>query len=136
METLNAAEEDWELLKTFFPPRWRELAVETGALKGLRQDKSEEEYLRVLLMHLGCGFSLRDTVARAKQAGMAKLSDVALLKRVRKGKDWLHALCQGLFAEHQGKASVADAPPLRLLDSTIVKEPGQTGSQWRIHYSL
>ena len=33
-------EEDWEVLKTFLPPDWRELAQETGALKGLRKEKS------------------------------------------------------------------------------------------------
>jgi len=136
MENLNAAEEDWELLKTFFPARWQELAAETTALKGLRQDKSAEKYLRVLLMHLGCGFSLRETVARAKQADLADLSDVALLKRVRKSKDWLQALCQALFAEQQSGPVLGSAPSFRLMDSTLVKEPGQTGSQWRIHYSL
>jgi hypothetical protein len=136
MDNLNAAEEDWELLKTFFPTRWRELATETAALKGLRQDKSEEEYLRVLLMHLGCGLSLRETAARAKQANLADLSDVALLKRVRKSKDWLLALCQALFRESASRPAVESIPMLRLIDSTLVKEPGPTGSQWRIHYSL
>jgi hypothetical protein len=29
--------------------------------------------LRVLLMHLGCGFSLRETIVRAKQAHLADL---------------------------------------------------------------
>ncbi len=136
MPKLNAAEEDWELLKTFFPAGWRELAVESGALKGLRQDKSQEEYLRVLLMHLGCGFSLRETVTRAKEAGLADLSDVALMKRVRKSKAWLQGLCQALFAEQQTQSVAEAMVGLRLVDSTIVKEPGPTGSQWRIHYSL
>ena len=26
--------------------------------------------------------------------------------------------------------------PVRLVDATVVKEPGKTGSQWRIHYSI
>jgi hypothetical protein len=136
MQKPNAAEEDWELLTTFFPARWAELAEETAALKGLRQDKSPERYLRVLLLHLGCGFSLRETVTRAKQADLADLSDVALLKRLRKSKDWLHALCSALFAEQQRGPAQARTPAFRLLDSTVVKEPGQTGSQWRVHYSL
>src|SRR5713101_6511098 len=67
MATVNAAQEDWNVLVSFFPSNWKQLAQETQALKGLRQDKSEENYLRVLLLHLGCGFSLRETVARAKQ---------------------------------------------------------------------
>src|SRR5690349_18080893 len=30
----------------------------------------------------------------------------------------------------------AAAPALRLVDSTLVQEPGQTGSLWRLHYSF
>ena len=42
-------DEDWAVLTSFLPERWRELASETGALKGLRKDKSVESVLRVLL---------------------------------------------------------------------------------------
>lgn len=136
METINAADEDWDLLLSFFPSNWKELAKTSGALKGLRQDKSEENCLRVLLLHLGCGFSMRETVVRAKQARLAELSDVALLKRLRKSKGWLYQLCCALFAERGIPAVTEAGPQLRLMDSTLVKEPGQTGSHWRIHYSL
>lgn len=136
MDKPNAAEEDWELLKSFFPAGWEEEAEKSGALKGLRQDKSAENYLRVVLMHVGCGLSLRETVTRAEKAHLADLSDVALLKRLRKSKPWLRRLCEALFAEQPGRPEMAQTPSLRLVDSTVVKEPGQTGSQWRIHYSL
>ena len=133
MRTLNAVDEDWGLLISFFPPAWQNLARKTGALKGLRQDKSEEKFLRVLLMHLGCGFSLRETVVRAREAHLADLSDVALLKRLRKSKGWLHELCCQLFAERGIQDPEGRITGLRLMDATVVKEPGQTGSQWRIH---
>ena len=77
-DTPNALAEDWELLMSFFPADWRKQAQTCGALKGLRQDKSVESYLRVLLLHWGGGFSLRETIVRAQQAGLADLSDVAL----------------------------------------------------------
>ncbi len=83
-------DEDWELLVSFLPSEWRELAADSGALKGLRKDKSVDNLLRTLLIHLGCGHSLRETVVRARQANLADLSDVALLKRLRKSKDWLY----------------------------------------------
>lgn len=134
-ETRNALAEDWELLMSFFPRDWRQQAQSSGALKGLRQDKSAEEYLRVLLLHLGCGFSLRETAVRAQQAGLADLSDVALLKRLRKSKAWLQQLCCSLFAERRGTPEWR-ARQWRLLDGSLVSEPGKTGSQWRIHYSL
>jgi hypothetical protein len=132
----NALAEDWELLVSFFPAHWREQAESSGALKGLRQDKSAESYLRVLLLHLGCGFSLRETIVRARQAGLADLSDVALLKRLRKSKAWLQQLCCSLFAARRGASAVAGERPWRLLDGSLVSEPGKTGSQWRVHYSL
>ncbi len=47
-------DEDWDLLVSFFPPEWEALALESGALKGLRKDKSAETLLRVLLLHPGC----------------------------------------------------------------------------------
>jgi len=136
MTTANAANEDWKLLLSFFPPNWKELGQVTDALKGLRQDKSEENYMRTLLLHLGCGFSMRETVVRARQAKIAELSDVALLKRLRKSKDWLYRLCCALFEERGLIAESKSLSTLRLIDATVVKEPGKTGSQWRIHFSL
>jgi hypothetical protein len=132
----NALAEDWELLMSFFPSDWKEQAEASGALRGLRQDKSAESYLRVLLMHLGCGFSLRETIVRAKQAQLADLSDVALLKRLRKSKPWLHQLCCSLFAERALSGPSCGPPSWRLIDASLVSEPGKTGSQWRVHYSL
>ena len=132
----NALAEDWELLMSFFPTDWRRQAETSGALRGLRQDKSEEGYLRVLLMHLACGFSLRETVVRAKNAQLADLSDVALLKRLRKSKIWLRQLCCSLFAERALSSPPSGPSNLRLIDASLVSEPGKTGSQWRVHYSL
>jgi hypothetical protein len=136
MPTLNAADEDWKLLLSFLPRDWKQLAQTTCAMKGLRQDKSEENCLRVLLMHLGCGLSMRETVVRAQEANLADLSDVALLKRLRKSQEWLYELCRALFEERGLQPKVPSSHSLRLIDATEVKEPGKTGSLWRIHYSL
>jgi hypothetical protein len=132
----NAADEDWELLTSFFPAEWRRLAKTTGALKGLRQDKGEENYLRVLMLHFGCGLSMRETVTRAKEADLAEISSVALFKRLRKSREWLYELCRALFEERGIRPTITTKHNLRLVDATIIKEPGPTGAQWRIHYSL
>jgi hypothetical protein len=107
-----------------------------GALKGLRQDKGEENYLRVLMLHFGCGLSMRETATRAKEAGLADISPVALFKRLRKSREWLYELCRALFEERGVRPTVGMKHNLRLVDATIIKEPGPTGAQWRIHYSL
>lgn len=128
--------EDWEVLVSFFPKDWREQAVRTCVLKGLRKNKSEEDLLRTLLIHLAGGYSLRETALRARQAKLADMSDVALLKRLRKCKDWLAALCASMFQDHGLPLTSANGFQVRLFDATNVTEPGKTGSLWRIHYSV
>ena len=74
---------------------------------------------------------------QAELAHGANISDVALLKRLRNSKEWLRRLCVGLLRETEAP-SAADRSRrrLRVIDGTVVKEPGKTGSQWRILYSL
>ncbi len=131
-------DENWDVLLSAFPSGWRQLARETGAIKHeLKEFRSESDLLRVLLMHVGKGYSLRETAVIAKAAGLADVSDVALLKRLRRSEIWLLRLCQTLLLE-----TGISTPPincgmrLRLVDGSIIKEPGKTGSQWRLHFSF
>lgn len=128
--------EDWRTLLSFFPDDWRMLASAMEVSKGLRKDKDIEKYFRTLLLHIGCGYSLRETVVRARLAGLADISDVALLGRLRKAKDWLHAMCLAMFYERGISLDEKSDFNVRLFDATNVKEPGKTGSLWRIHYSV
>ncbi len=128
--------EDWSLLVSFLPGNWRDLAAATGALKGLRKDKSAESLLRVLLVLLGCGHSLQETAVRARKAQLAELAAVALWHRLRKSQAWLRALCVELFRERGVELSAGASFQVRAIDATTVKEPGKTGSLWRLHYSV
>jgi hypothetical protein len=130
-------EEDWKVLVSLLPADWREKAKETEALKGLRKNKSEENLLRTLFIHIAQGLSLRETAVRAREAQLADMSDVALLKRLRKCSKWLAELNKSLFDEIGVHFDPSDKRfEIRIFDSTTVKEPGKTGSLWRIHYSL
>ncbi len=124
------------MLVSFLPDNWQDLATETGALKGLRKNKSAENLLRVLLLHLGCGHSLLETAVRARQEGLAELSSVALWNRLRKSQAWLRSLCLELFRERGLELSETGGLQVRALDATTVKEPGKTGALWRVHYSV
>ncbi len=133
----NAAQENWQTLLSLFPPHWRERAGESGAVERRRGFSSTEALLRTLLLHIANGFSLRETVVQAKLAHLANVSDVALLKRLRNSEEWLRRLCVDLLQENGiALATQAGLRRLRIVDGTIVKEPGKTGSQWRILYSL
>jgi len=134
---MPAMQEDWAILRTMFPQDWLRIGRDSGAVTRLRGFDSLDDLLRTLLMHVGCGWSLRETAVRAKLAGIADVSDVTLLNRLRQSTEWLRRLCQQLWTE----AGVELDPPLtewpiRVLDATVVREPGKTGSQWRIHYSM
>ena len=129
-------DEDWEALSSSLPSDWREQAAAQGALKGLRKDKSPDALLRTLLMHLGCGHSLRETAARARQAGIADVSVVALFKRLRKSKEWLRALSVGMYRERGVELGASEGFQVRAFDGSVVSEPGRTGSLWRVHYGL
>lgn len=133
----NASEENWEILQTLFPSNWQGLAQATSASTRLRGFKAIEDVLRILLLHVGKGYSLRETVALAKVAGIADISDVALLKRLRNSEQWLRELCLGLLKKGKFRVpKTAHNFSIRLVDGTVVKEPGKTGSLWRLLYSF
>jgi hypothetical protein len=137
MTDQTLADENWDYVLTLLPADWQELAKTSGGVRRLRGAASLSSLLRTLLLHIAHGCSLRTTSVVAKAAGWATMSDVALLKKLRLCERWLCALCAGLLKE-----SRLSLPPahrglrMRLVDSTIIKEPGDTGSQWRVLYSL
>jgi hypothetical protein len=89
------------------------------------------------MLHVARGYSLRETVLRAKLAHWADISDVALLKRLRNSEEWLRCLCIELLQENVAyRLGDSFSRTIRIVDGTIVREPGETGSQWRILYSI
>jgi Transposase DDE domain len=134
---MAAIREDWQVLVGLFPAGWEELGRSTGAVTRLRGFESLSDLFRTLLLHVGRGWSLRETAVQAKLAGIADVSDVTLLNRLRQSEDWLRQLCQQLWKDNGVSLEPAlKGQPVRLVDATVVKEPGQTGGQWRIHYSI
>jgi hypothetical protein len=136
MENWSILDENWRILTELLPPGWQEQAGVCGAVERVRRFVSEDSLLRTLLLHIARGYSLRETVVRARNAGIAAVSDVALLKRVRKSEQWLKCLCLSLLRDSGVVVPDSGGINLRVVDATVVKEPGKTGSQWRIHYSL
>src|SRR5438270_1109321 len=134
---MDINENNWRVLTALLPRGWQQMALRYGAVERLRGFSSPEVLLRTLMLHVAQGYSLRETVVRAKMADWADVSDVALLKRLRNSEEWLRALCIDLFRENGVcRPDKAISAPIRVVDGTIVREPGKTGSQWRILYSL
>lgn len=131
--------EDWDVVTAMLPAQWQAKAVELGAVRRLRGFSSVEAMLRVLLIHLADGCSLRETVARARAGDLADVSDVALLKRLRGCGPWFQWMAQELAASMSllmGSDTLLAGRRVRLVDGSSVCEPGATGSTWRLHYAL
>jgi hypothetical protein len=98
-----------------------------------------ELWLRLILMHVSGGLSLKQTAIRARELGLAKVSDVALFKRLRNAQKWLETLTRYLLVQQQKRLGRFKWPyPLRLraIDATTIEEPGSTGTDLRLHYSI
>lgn len=135
----SIVDEEWAILAGLLPEGWRDLARASGAIRRARGITDPEVLLRVLLLHVGSGLSLRSAAARASELGLASLSDVALLKRLRTSEAWLRTLAARMF-EQTRFGLRADAFPTgrrcRVFDATTVEEPGATGTDWRVHFGL
>jgi len=126
---------DWDIVKRMLPEDWEESARQCGALRRTRNIASAEVLLRLILLHVAGGLSLRQTVVRARALGWACLSDVALLKRLRGAANWLEVLCAGLWGHWSWpEAAVQSGRRWRIVDATTVEEPDATTCNWRVHY--
>ena len=136
----TALDEEWGVVRDLLlPPGWQELARSTGAFQRARGIGDPESLLRVLLLHVGGGLSLRQTVARAAELGLGSISDVALLKRLRAAEPWLRELAQAMLRHHRSRVALSarwKRHRVRVVDATTVEEPGATGTTWRVHFSL
>ncbi len=106
-----------------------------GPFSGRRAVGCATDLLRLILAYCLGGMGLRTTSAWASSVGLAELSSVALLKRLRKCRGWMEYLAGALLG--------ADVPPaaeghrIRLLDGTTVPKAGKEAKQnnglWRLH---
>jgi hypothetical protein len=127
--------EDWQVICQFVPAGWEAAARRLGALRRARGVPDAAALLRTLLTHLADGCSLRETAARAAQAGWCSVSAVALFKRLRAAEHWLRWLAEGLWRRREPTIRTAGYRA-RAVDATAVQEPGSTGTDWRVHYAL
>jgi hypothetical protein len=133
-------EDQWEIIRHLMPADLDEHARRHGAMRRKRgQITTADQLLQVLLMHIGGGLSLEQTVARARQRGLAELNAMALHKRLCSAGGWFAALTRHVLdgmLPYVNQSSLIPGHRVRLLDATTISEPGSTGTDWRIHYSL
>ncbi len=124
---------EWELVKGLLPGGWQDQAKPLGAVRRLRGVDSVEALLRILLVHLADGCSLKETSLRVCQSGMGMISAVGIFKRLRTAGPWLAWMARGLWGQ---KRAVATRRHCVAVDATTVCEHGQTGSVYRVHWCV
>src|SRR4051812_7880670 len=91
--------------------------------------------LRLVLAYCLRQGGLRSTACWASAVGLADISNVALLNRLRGCGDWLAVLVGSLLAAAQAPASRGRL--VRLIDATAVPKPGAAARRgngvWRVH---
>lgn len=134
MKPTEIIEYQWPYLMSFLAvdEPLDESAKRYGALTRKRRIDSADTLLRLAMVYGFCGLSLRQTAAWAEASDVASLSDVALLKRLRKSSDWLGHLVTTKLASRGGLVSKY---PLRLqlVDASNVSAPGDSSRDWKIH---
>lgn len=131
--------QNWNDLKLFLPKGWTSKAKNTNAFTRKRGFKSVPVLLRTLLIHLLNGCSLKETVARAEQGGICKVSHVALSKRLKNSREWFNWMSLQL-TKYSGLPLKAPTwtqdYTVKTLDASVISEPGSTGTDYRLHYSM
>jgi hypothetical protein len=131
---VRPVEQDWPFFLSLLPADWETLAHTTGAFQRKRGVPDASAFLRLIFAYAYCGLSLRLTVFWAALKGIADLSEVALLKRLRRARPWLGQLLAAKLA--QNARLPGRWPPglrIRLVDATSASRPGSTGTDWRVH---
>jgi Transposase DDE domain len=110
-------------------------ARRSGALVRRRGIRSAEGLLRLALAYGPGRLSLRSAAAWAAVAGLAALSDTALMNRLRRAAAWLGEVAGALLHRRLGAPSTPGPLPgrrLRIADASTIVAPGGAPA-WRLH---
>lgn len=129
-------QDEWRIIRHMLPPGWEEASRSTGAFRRSRYMTEPATVLRLLMLHAVLDGGLRETVALARAGGIADVSQVALLKRLRTSGDWMSWIARALCEQQRGDICARTPLRLRAVDSTSISGPASTGTDWRVHYSI
>lgn len=137
-ESLTTQDWDWTIAKLGGAELISSTARQSKAFVRAREVKSAIDLLRLTLAYCLGHVGLRSTAAWAEATGVASLSDVALLGRLRNTGDWLSQLIGRLLEKVCPQA--ARGRVIRILDGTSFGKAGceakRSNSLWRIHASF
>lgn len=135
METQNYVNNDWPYVLSLMPKGLESLCSSKLAMTRRREISNAKDYLRLCMAYSICDMSLRQTAAWASAIGLAELSDVAVLNRLRAAPAWLGSVVAAWLYQ-RGLSRGESSHKVHVLDATTVSKPGSTGTDWRVHLRM
>jgi hypothetical protein len=127
-----ASDDDWDQLRAMLPVDLDALASQCKAIIRRRKIKSGSVLLRLILIYVLCSLSLRDAASWAARAFGLMLTDEALGYRFAKATPFVQQIVVTILGARLHERPTAGVA-LRLLDATVLSEPGSAGTDWRVH---
>jgi hypothetical protein len=135
MENQRYVEEEWPYILSLMPRNLEELCGSKLAMTRRREIANASDYLRLCMAYSICDMSLRQTAAWATAIGLADLSDVAVLKRLRTASGWLGSVIAEWLYE-RGLTTGTPGRKVCIVDATTVSKPGSMGTDYRLHMRM
>lgn len=127
---------EWDALRLLLPSPadLDRSAREYGAFTYPRGVRTADALLRLCLMYGYSQLSLRTVAAYASGNGIAKISDVALLGRLKNAHRWLsHILGNIIGSSRHDQLTSKNLNRLILVDGSSISKPGSKGTDFRLH---
>ena len=135
MDTKRYVDEEWPYVLSLMPDNLEALCFSKLAISRRREITNARDYLRLCMAYSVCDMSLRQTAAWATATGLAEISDVAVLKRLRAAHAWLGAvIAEWLY--QRGLPQEAPVRTVSVVDATTVSSPGSDRADWRLHLRM
>jgi hypothetical protein len=130
------APDEWHSLCAPWQDELEASARATKALQRKRKIRSAPDLLRLVLAYSLNDWSLQQlgAWATAMQVSAGSMSNTALQERLRHSQLWLSQLVGQLLKTVQA-APAQTSMQVRLIDATVICQPGSKGTDWRVHLS-
>ncbi len=128
---LGAAAASWQELLERLPPDLEASARASGALRRRRGVRCAADLLRMVFAYAVCDWPLRLVGVWLATRGLARVSDVAILKRLKQCHAWLGQLIVQVLEQHTGWFMPAPALRVRIADATALRDAQH--QLWRVH---
>jgi len=121
----------WQTLVERLPQDLDASAQASGALRRRRAIRSASDLLRLAFAYAVCDWPLRLVGAWLATLGLAQMSDVAILKRLKHCQPWLGRLIVQCLQQRSAWLAAPQRVRLRIVDATQVADAGH--HNWYVH---